>query len=399
MVVNNSKKKYIVIQLGARMHYAVPAILAKSKNLIAFYTDIHSSHFLFRLTKFFIPLRFQFKLLKNLLGRELPIGINKRLVKDQIFSSLFFFNDVKKRSEILFRRVKKENFLGASGIYTNFINDDIELIRKAKEMGLEVIHEVIITPTSGLTMLEEFNLYPNVETTKDTYDVVKKGMELDLIKWELSDKILVASTFVKEKVLELGVDHKKIFLVPYGIDKNWLKYKSIPKKGKILFVGIAGLRKGVHYLAEASRILASWGYDYEVVVAGKQVVDTNLDLFKGLKFLGHIPRSQIIKEYLSSDIFILPTLAEGFALVHLEAMACGLPVITTKQCGSVIEDKKEGFIIPLRNPLAMANAIINIVEHRPLRNKMSRAAKIKAKNNTWSKYSENLLKVLESKVS
>ena len=85
--------------------------------------------------------------------------------------------------------------------------------------------------------------------------------------------------------------------------------------------------------------------------------------------------------------------------MHLEAMACGLPVITTKQCGSVIEDKKEGFIIPLRNPLAMANAIINIVENRALRNKMSRAAKIKAKKYTWSQYSENLLKVLESNVS
>ena len=52
MISNNSKKKIIVLQLGARMHYAVPALLDQNKNLISFYTDIHSSHFIFELINF-----------------------------------------------------------------------------------------------------------------------------------------------------------------------------------------------------------------------------------------------------------------------------------------------------------------------------------------------------------
>ena len=400
MTRNKTKKKYIVIQLGPRMNYAVPAFLAQGKYLVAFYTDIHSNHFFFKLIEFLIPAKLQFKTLKNLLARKLPIELNKKIVKDQILSSLVF-NRIKgerKRTEILFRRVLKEKFSGATAIYTNFINDDIALIRKAKEMGLEIIHEVIITPTSGLVMLEEYNLYPNIESSNDTPEKVKKGMDLDLIKWGLSDKIIVASKMVFETVVKLGIDPKKIFLVPYGLNQDWFKYKATPKKGKILFVGLVGLRKGVHYLAEAARIISNKGYDYEIVVVGKEFVDTTIDLFKGPKYLGHIPRNEIIKEYLSADVFVLPTIADGFGLVHLEAMACGVPAVTTENCGSVVDHNIDGLIIPIRDPIAIADAILKIVENRDLRDKMSRAAKIKASKYTWSQYKKRLFEVLDSKV-
>ena len=395
MVINKPKKKIIVIQLGARMHYAVPALLDQNKNLISFYTDIHSSHFLFKLINFLIPPKLQFKKLKNLLSRKLPNKLNKRLVKDQLISSLFFFNNSKKRTEILFLRVIKENFSGATAIYTNFINDDIEIIRKAKNLGIEIIHEVIINPTSGLTMLEENDLFPNVELSFDSPEIVKKGLELDLIKWELSDKLIVASKVVRDSLISFGIDKKKIFLVPYGINEEWFKYKATPKKGKILFVGLVGLRKGVHYLAMAERILKSRGYNYEIEAAGLNLVDTNIDLFKGPKYLGHIPRNEIIKEYLSADVLVLPTIAEGFGLVHLEAMACGVPIITTKECGSTIEDNKEGYIIPIRDPIAIADSIVKIVENRDLRDKISKAAKIKAREFTWVQYRERLLKAID----
>ena len=126
----NKQKKFIVIQLGPRMHYAVPTLLDKSKYLVSFYTDLHANHFILGIIKFLIPKKLQFKSLKNLLARKLPNELNKKIVKDQFLSSLIFFNDMKMRTKILFRRVIKENFSGANAIYTNFINDDIELIRK-----------------------------------------------------------------------------------------------------------------------------------------------------------------------------------------------------------------------------------------------------------------------------
>ena len=91
---------------------------------------------------------------------------------------------------------------------------------------------------------------------------------------------------------------------------------------------------------------------------------------------------------------MLPTLVEGMALVHLEAMACGLPVITTPNCGSIVSNSKEGFIIPIRKVQKLASKIEEIVEDRDLRKKMSIRCKKKAMRYTWENYSEKLLKAL-----
>ena len=73
--------------------------------------------------------------------------------------------------------------------------------------------------------------------------IVKEGMDLDLIKWGLCDKIIVASKMVFEKVVKLGVDPKKIFLVPYGLNQNWFKYKANPKKGSDFICWISWIKK------------------------------------------------------------------------------------------------------------------------------------------------------------
>ena len=194
----------------------------------------------------------------------------------------------------------------------------------------------------------------------------------------------------------MGASKEKLSLVPYGINKNWFNHKSSPIKGRILFVGQVSLRKGVHYLAEASRILAKKGFCYETIVVGPKNVNTNHEIFKGPRYIGQIPRSEIIKEFLLADVFVLPSLAEGMALVHLEAMSCGIPIITTENCGSVINNNEEGFIVPIRDPVSLAEKINEVIEDRNLRNKMGRSAKIKARNYTWEQYSQRLLESLEN---
>ena len=117
------------------------------------------------------------------------------------------------RTKILFRRVIKENFSGANAIYTNFINDDIDLIRKAKEMGLEIIHEVIITPNSGLIMLEEYNLYPNIETNNHTLEKVKKGTPA-LIVVKLVEFCLQSPSLLRKILAALNLKKKVLRLAP-----------------------------------------------------------------------------------------------------------------------------------------------------------------------------------------
>jgi glycosyltransferase involved in cell wall biosynthesis len=103
-------------------------------------------------------------------------------------------------------------------------------------------------------------------------------------------------------------------------------------------------------------------------------------------------------EFAAADVFVLPSLAEGSAETTYEALACGVPVVTTLEAGSVVRDGVDGWIVPSRDPDALANAIAEIVGDRQKRERMSRAARERARDYTWERYGERLLAALRLKL-
>jgi glycosyltransferase involved in cell wall biosynthesis len=93
---------------------------------------------------------------------------------------------------------------------------------------------------------------------------------------------------------------------------------------------------------------------------------------------------------------VLPSLAEGSATVTYEALATGIPVITTAASGSVVRDGIDGFIVEERNAEALAAAIEVLVENRELRSSMSASAKRRVKQFSWEAYGERFLQALRS---
>jgi glycosyltransferase involved in cell wall biosynthesis len=110
-----------------------------------------------------------------------------------------------------------------------------------------------------------------------------------------------------------------------------------------------------------------------------------------MSFLGRVTRNQLQKVYLDADVFVLPTLSDGFAITQLEAMANGLPVIATPRCGSVVEDGVSGLIVAAGDGDGLANAILAIERDRQLLENMSQAAVRRARQFTMSHYAESLL--------
>ena len=104
--------------------------------------------------------------------------------------------------------------------------------------------------------------------------------------------------------------------------------------------------------------------------------------------------TQVREEFLQADVFAFPTLAEGFALAHLEAMACGIPVVTTPSCGPATRDGKDGFIVPPRDAAGLADRIQSIITNREQRERMGQNARNRASEYSWDKYQENLLAAL-----
>jgi glycosyltransferase involved in cell wall biosynthesis len=383
-------RRYAVLQAGARMHYAVPALLARAGALAAFYTDLHGSHRPLQLVDRLWPASLQPKPLRRLLGRRLPADLPRPLVRDQPLASLTWARRGERSDALVIERACKEGFGGATAVYTNFINNDLAAMRQAKQQGLHVVHELIIGADVGRVIQEELRRFPGSEAVAETPDDVEAGIARDQQKWALCDQVLVPSAYCQDSSIALGCDPDKITVVPYGIAADWLELPAEPQPGRVLFVGQVGLRKGNHYLAEAVRQLVGRSLPLECRVVGPWQVDVEQPLFAGPHYLGQVPRSQVREEFRRADLFVLPTLADSFGLVHLEAMACGVPVITTPHCGSVVRDGIDGFIVPIRDATALAERIEQLLHDRDLRNKMANAARIRAREFTWEHYGERL---------
>jgi glycosyltransferase involved in cell wall biosynthesis len=99
------------------------------------------------------------------------------------------------------------------------------------------------------------------------------------------------------------------------------------------------------------------------VVAGPIAISTDAvkNAPANMSFIGPVTRDRVSSLYQSADLFVFPTLSDGFGITQLEAMAHGLPVIATPNCGEVVEHGLNGLIVPPRNANALAEAILAIV--------------------------------------
>jgi glycosyltransferase involved in cell wall biosynthesis len=272
------------------------------------------------------------------------------------------------------------------------------LLTAAKERGLRIVSEVYILLSAEEIVARERSDFPTWEPEAQDLNSVRRELFTEDVMLAKSDLFVCPSERVRDDlVLHRGIEGSRAAVVPYGVDPRWLALSPVPRHGRILFVGTADLRKGIHYLATAARELAYRRSGLEFRVAGN--VSSNVarqSVCAHLKFLGRIGRDRIQEEFQAADVFVLPSLAEGSAEVTYEALAAGLPVITTKSAGSVVRDGIEGRIVPERDPKALASAIQELVEDRALRDRMALAARERAKEFTWERYGERLIAQLRS---
>ena len=285
-------------------------------------------------------------------------------------------------------------------MYTNLITEDINLLNNAKDKGIYIIYEVILDPGINKIYLDEVSKYSylvkNYKKNKKSINI-NSYVDNDLIKLNLADKIFVPSRYIFNLILKKGIPKQKILIVEHTLNNNdWLDISPKPRKGRILFVGEISLLKGAHYFAAACRFLVSKKRGYEFLAVGKKSLNNNCKMLKGPKYLGHVSKETIKNIYSQSDIFVLPSLSDAFPSSHLEAMACGLPVIITNTCGNIIKDGVDGYVIPPRDSKNLAKKIEEIVENRCLRDSMSIKAREKIKNYRVENYFQNLKKAIDS---
>jgi len=213
---------------------------------------------------------------------------------------------------------------------------------------------------------------------------------------ELADVIVVASDWARESLSLSGTaSNKPVVLVPYGTPVEEIRPRSQAPNGAftVLFAGQVGLRKGVPHLIEAWEKLKL--RDARLVLAGSMNLPGEYlnEHAASFEYLGTLPRAELLDVMATVDLFVFPSLAEGFGLVIGEAMASGVPVLTTMNTGGLrlITDDIEGWCVPAHEVEPLIERLEWSHQHRDQLYAMGGRARQRAEQWTWADYRRKLI--------
>lgn len=266
----------------------------------------------------------------------------------------------------------------------------------ARERDLTCIYDLPIGywRTARRIQSEEAELHPQWACTmhalKDSeLKLARKDSEL-----QAADAIFVASQFTANSLKDAPFELPAPTIIPYGCPEVRLDHAPEPSGSdtlKVLYVGGLSQRKGLSYLLDAVEQL---GNAVELTIIGKRVADcAPLDAaLKRYRWIESLPHEGILEVMRAHDVFVFPSLFEGFGLVLTEALSQGIPIISTAHtCApDIIEDGKEGFIVPIRDADAIAAKLSLLHADRDRLQTMKEAALNTARSTTWAAYKNGL---------
>ncbi len=272
-------------------------------------------------------------------------------------------------------------------------------MRYAKQLGMK-------------TLVERSSAHPIVHYQILSEEYTRYGLRFSrayrllfrkhIQEYEEADAIAVPSEFVWRTMVEQGVPEAKLRRVHFGFAPQ--RFRPAPEAKtdrtfRVLFVGAISLQKGVQYLLEAFRRLDL--PDAELVLVGGCFPDSRafLPQYEGLyRHIPFVPQEELAQIYHQASVFVLPSLQDGFGMVVYEAAACALPVIITQNVGAAIRDGQDGFIVPIRDPDALADRLLRLYRDEGLRRAMGQSAHDYVQQFTWEAYHQQVIKNYHSLV-
>jgi glycosyltransferase involved in cell wall biosynthesis len=284
----------------------------------------------------------------------------------------------------------------------------LETFLTAKKSGLLCIYDLPIAYWETLRELlqQEAERMPawtktlGGGITDSAEKLARKTKEL-----ELADVVVGPGKFVADSLPDWART-KKVIVSPFGSpdvsENDWTDEKPVRSFAgrplRVLFVGSMGQRKGLGDLMNAMKIVNS--RNVELVVMGS--LQDSLDFYKSqyphFTYESGRPHQEVLKLMRSCDVFCLPSIVEGRALVMQEAMSQGLPIIITPNTGGedLVIEGETGFLVPIRSPEKIAEKISWFAANPQELNRMGVAARRHAASYTWSKYAQTVINELAS---
>jgi starch synthase len=222
-------------------------------------------------------------------------------------------------------------------------------------------------------------------------------LELEKQEMDLATKIVVPGNFVRDTLIENGVDQTKIFVCPFGADLTLTGKPDREEHGdgvKFLFFGSMTARKGLPLLLEAW--VASDKKDASLIVAGYGKIPDSVVIPPNVELVGPVLAGDRASLFNRADVFVFPSYFEGFARVLVEAAIFGLPIIGTYNSGAseLIENDVGGFIVEEGNLVQLKEKIEYFISNPESIGSIAKEVRQRARNFTWEAYGERWESIL-----
>jgi len=416
--------KFLVAQIGARRHYAVPLAFHQANMLERLVTDASGDIFPWSVVNW-LPASLRRGALERIASRRTGLPIER--IRGVFIFTLFVHLGPGRRKpgedniSLWLRRnrqygelVVRAGLSPARAIYV-FNGAGLEILREAARSALFRVLDQTSAPMrwDARLLTEEATRWPEWLSAAEHSGNWLPMAEREEEEWRLAERIICGSNYVKDSVQAVGGPVDKCRVVPYGyaIDDELdvgggdtgfglirpeppAATPRLPGKLRVLFAGTLSLRKGIPYLYEAIRLLKSENIEWRFV--GPSAISPHgLARLKGLADVrGPVPRSGMPEHYRWADVLVLPSISEGSANVCYEALGNGVSVITTPNCGSVVQDGINGFIVPIRSPEALAEKLESLVKNPEMLGIVSESVKVWKNRHTGTNYAENLVRAV-----
>jgi len=270
--------------------------------------------------------------------------------------------------------------------------------QKARELGITRLYDL---PTAYFRTVQklldqELAQFPDVDpVTTDPREYASDRAERKENELALADQILCPSSFVRQSLLDAGVDASKIHCIPHAAIQEWLDIPVPEHRPPIfLFVGQISLRKGAHRLLQVWKKIKAYRTHRLRLIGPMRLTDTFLRDYAGLyEHVPSLPRHALPKEYAQARALVLNSSSEGLAMVILEAISCGTPVLASRNTGGedILSDGIEGRFFDFGDDDALMAALDWGLSHPQELAEMGRRARLRAALWTWREYRNHFM--------
>lgn len=296
--------------------------------------------------------------------------------------------------------VKYSNIVHVFQDYCNLV------IREAYENNKIIVYEEIQPPYLIQKEVLNNEIYKwgySKEYVENRFPEKKINEEIENLN--MASIIIVASEATENAVKKI-VPNKNIYRIPYGakIGVNHInrykcvrEEKEINDKLKVLYIGSLNLIKGVQYIIEAAKRMRNENVEFTFVGLPRFEEDKKLVIeinsLANAKYIPSIPHSEINNIYLKNDVFIFQGLCEGFGMVTLEAMSCGMPCIVSEGAKGIITNGVDGFINNNGDVEKIIENIKKLSNDREMLREMSKNAFHNIESYPWERYENEISEI------